>query len=201
MAIAETRPPIDAPHRLFTAADLAEMPDELPSGPVKYELDNGRLVTMPPTGADHGDAQLRIGSALLALGDLRGGAAFVETGVILWRNPDRVVGPDVSFVSKASLPVRLSPEGYLETIPDLVVEVVSKNDTRPFLQRKVDDYLKAGVRAVWVVDPATCKVAEHRPHAEVREFGRADTLTLDDIIPGFALDLRLVFPPESQTPS
>ena len=46
--------PEDYQPRLFTVADLAEMPSELPSGTVYYELHHGRLITMPPAGDIHG---------------------------------------------------------------------------------------------------------------------------------------------------
>ncbi len=84
---------------------------------------------MVPPGHMHGAVQLRIGAKLLAQGEELGhGRAITEVGVVLSRNPDSVLGPDVVFVRKSKLPVRASREGYLETIPDLVVEVRSKND-------------------------------------------------------------------------
>ena len=55
MASVLQQPQLPPPKRLLTAADLAALPDELPSGPVKYELDQGRLVTlMAPPGEIHG---------------------------------------------------------------------------------------------------------------------------------------------------
>ena len=110
--------------RLLTAADLALFPTDLPSGHVDYELDQGKLVLTTPPGNEHGHVQLRIGSQLLIQGEAAGhGRAWTEVGVILRREPDRVVCPDAAFATKEHLPVRTSPEGYLETIPDLVVEV------------------------------------------------------------------------------
>src|SRR5438552_148870 len=128
--MATVAPPIAPPasRRLLTAADLAVLPTELPSGPVDYELDNGKLIIMAPSADDHGWVQLNIGSQLKVQGEFRGhGEAHGEIGVILWRNPDRIVGPDAVFIARRSLPVRRSPEGYLETMPDLVVEIRSKN--------------------------------------------------------------------------
>jgi Uma2 family endonuclease len=189
-----TRPPIEPYLRLLTVADLAAMPDDLPSGDVNYELDNGRLIVTPPPGSEHGSIQLGIGSKLLVFAEHHGlGKVWVETGVVLWRNPDRCVGPDVSFVSQAKLPVRLSPEGYLETIPDLVVEVRSKNDTKPYLKRKVDDYLKAGVRLVWVVDPDAKIVTEYRRDSPPQTYGITESLACDDVLPGFRLPLAELF--------
>src|SRR5438552_183854 len=138
--------PYDPPERVFTIADLAAMPTELPSGSVRYELDNGRLVVMPPPGDIHGACENKLAGAFLYEGEYRGfgKARCGEVGIILSRNPDRVVGADAVFITNASLPLRESPEGYLETIPDLVAEIMSKNNTWAEMLRKVEDYLRAG---------------------------------------------------------
>ncbi len=178
--------------RLLTAADLAQLPTELPSGAVLYELDDGRLIVRPPPGDAHGAIELGIAAALRYQGQNRGHgkARCGEVGILLWRNPDRVVGADAVFIASASLPLRLSPEGYLETIPDLVIEVVSKNDTRAYTRRKVEDYLAAGVRVVWVADPARHNVTVHRAGAGPEILGEDQELTLEGIIPGFRLSVR-----------
>ncbi len=181
---------------LLTAADLAEFPSELPSGPVRFELDNGVLVTMTPPGFEHGQIENIVASELRFQGAHRGfGAATGEVGVVLRRDPDRVVGPDATFVAAARLPIKLTTEGYLETIPDLVVEVVSKNDGRTYLARKVNDYLRAGVVIVWLFDPAKRTLIEHRAGQEPRTFDVSATVELPDLIPGFQLRLADVFLP------
>jgi Uma2 family endonuclease len=180
--------------RLLTAADLAALPDELPTGAVRYELDNGRLIMMAPAGEPHADSQKAIIAELTFQGERRGyGKAYGEIGVILWKDPFRVVEPDAAFVKKESLPVKTSPERYLETIPQLIVEVRSKNDTKPYIERKIADYLHVGVQVVWVVDPDKATVAEHRPNAEPKDWARNETLQCDDIIPGFRLPLSTLF--------
>jgi Uma2 family endonuclease len=195
MSVAITPPPAETGAPLLTAADLALFPSELSTGPVFYELDNGRLIIMPPPGDIHCAVELKIGVQLFLQGEARGlgKARSGGVGVILWRNPDRVVGPDALFVTNASLPLNLSPEGYLETIPDLVVEVRSKNDTLSAIQRKVYDYLKAGVRIVWVADPEARTVTAHRSGQEPHVFGQADDLLIEDIIPGFRMSVADVF--------
>jgi len=180
--------------RLLTAADLAVLPSELPSGPVFWELDNGRLVVMAPPGYIHARCEPKISKQLMIQGEERGlGLVCGEVGIMLWRNPDRVVGADAAFIANQSLPARLSPEGYLDTIPDLVVEVRSKNDTQPEIDHKVNDYLTAGVRVVWVADPAAGIVTAYRPGQAPQVFGPQDTLTVDDVIPGFRMPVRDVF--------
>ena len=64
-------------------------PGEVPSGTVLYELDNGRLIAMPPPGDLHGAYELNIGAALKYQGERRGfgKARSGEVGVILRRNP------------------------------------------------------------------------------------------------------------------
>ncbi len=180
--------------RLFTAADLAVMPTHLPSGDIDYELDHGKLVIMVPPGELHASVQLYIGAELINQGQRkRHGRGYSEVGIVLSRNPDTVLGADLAFVAKKNLPVRKSREGYLETIPDLVVEIRSKNDTLAELERKAGQYLAAGVEIVLVIDPAAKSIAEHRTGAEPRMHRSPNVLALEEPIPGFKLDLAECF--------
>lgn len=192
MVLTIARPTVRSRQRLLTAADLSELPSELPSGTVRYELDDGRLVVMAPPADEHGAVELRIAGALLYQGENQGHgkARCGEVGIVLRRNPDRVVGADAVFIANASLPLRLSPEGYLETIPDLVVEVVSKNDTRADMRRKVEDYLVAGVRLVWVADPSRRSVTVYRRGRAPEVLGEEREITAEEINPGFRLSFR-----------
>jgi Uma2 family endonuclease len=176
--------------RLLTAADLAAMPDELPSGPVKYELEDGRLVIMPLPGGIHGAVNANIVFQLKLQGDQHGyGKTLAETGVILRSGPDRVVGPDCSFAAAASLPLDYSPEGFLKTVPTLIVEVRSKNDTPGELERKAGEYLAAGAQLVWVLDPIRAVAVVYQAGQRPKLLGPADTLTAEGIIPGFRLNV------------
>jgi Uma2 family endonuclease len=150
---------------------------------------------MAPPGYIHGAVELNIAAQLKVQGEHRGHgrAASGEVSVILRSNPDRVVGADVAFIANPSLPLRFSREGYLETIPDLVVEVRSKNDTQPEIDHKVNDYLQAGVRVVWVPDPERQTVTAYRPGQPPQVLTTADTLTVPDVIPGFAMSVQGVF--------
>jgi Uma2 family endonuclease len=180
--------------RLFTAADLAVFPTRLPSGDVDYELDQGRLIVMVPPGELHGSVQALIAAELVNQGQRkRYGRAYSEVGIVLSHNPDTVLGADLAFIGKSKLPVRKSREGYLETIPDLVVEIRSKNDARAELERKAGEYLAAGVGIVLLVDPDAKTIADHRAGAEPRVYVASETLALDELIPGFRLNLAECF--------
>ena len=185
--------PVD---RLLTAADLEAFPTELPSGmPIDYELDNGRLVfIMAPPGDVHGAVQSIIAAELIIQGQKPGhGKVRTETGIVLWRNPDRVVGADVAFIAKKSLPLKIAREGYLETIPELVVEIRSKNDSLAYMGRKVEHYLKAGVEIVWVVDPAVGAITIHTAQGESAVRTKGDVLELPGLISGFSLPVADIF--------
>src|SRR5205807_5737997 len=101
MTLLTSRPSVRTRERLYTAADLAAMPSEVPSGTVLHELDNGRLVSLPPHDERHAAVLSEIAAALhrqgaeLGLGRARCGGS----GLVLWRNPDRVVGADAAFIA------------------------------------------------------------------------------------------------------
>jgi len=181
-----------AVERLLTAADLAVFPTSLPSGDVRYELNDGRLVVMPPPGDIHGKRQGKIIRYLdeaedKGLGEMRG-----EVGIVLRRDPDRVVGADAAFILSKSLPVRRGPEGYLETIPELVVEVRSKNDRANKIRAKKEEYFAAGVLVVWVLDPEEQTVTAHYPDRPVHVFRSDESLTCD-LLPGFSVPVARLF--------
>jgi len=182
------------PIKLLTIADVAAMPRSLPSGDVKYELDDGRLIVLPLPGDIHGAIQATICSSLMVNGQARGlGKARGGVGLILRRNRDRLTVPDAVFITNASLPIRRSSEGYLETIPELVIEVRSPNETGPAVLSKVNEYLMAGVVVVWVIDPAAQIVTAYRRNRDFQIFGIADVLTVHDVIPGFQVPVAELF--------
>jgi Uma2 family endonuclease len=180
--------PTPSAPRVLTVADLAALPD----GPERYELHKGVLVIMPPPGFIHGNVEGNFISAFKVQGEYPGHglASCGESTLILSRNPDTVFGMDTAFCSNRS-GARLSSEGYLESIPDIVVEVRSKNDTMADLRRKAAEYLAVGVRIVWLADRDARNVIELRADVPERIFTEDETLTLeDDIIPGFQLTVR-----------
>jgi len=188
-----TRKPI-APTwpRLLTAADLAKMPTSLPDGDVRYELDDGVLVAMAPPGGEHGFKQSELLRYLIVEAQLKDlGRASGEVGIVLRRKPDRVVGADAAFLTKDQLPAKYSREGYLETIPKLVVEIRSKNDTLPEIESKVAEYLAAGVVEVWVLDPELQTIAKHVTGG-MTLLSPSETLT-SELLPGFNVPVALFF--------
>ena len=76
-----------------------------------------------------------------------------EAGCRLRRNPDSTVGIDVVYIS-ADLASKISQEtSLIDSVPVLVVEILSPSDTQEQIDEKIDDYLRAGVAVVGIIDP------------------------------------------------
>lgn len=180
--------------RLLSSSDLDGLPNELPSGPVDFELDDGLLVPTPIPTYWHGTVHVEIGVRLHCYVRERAlGRSGLRTGLVLRRNPDRVVAPDIWFAASGDLPIRTDSSGYLETVPDLVVEVTVPSEYDALVASKVTDYLSAGVKVVWVVDPAERTVSVHRDGHGTEVLRRGATLTCEPLLPGFRLELAEMF--------
>jgi Uma2 family endonuclease len=160
------------------------------------ELVRGRLIVREPPGAAHGYIAMRIGAAILNHVDARqlGYVLAAETGFTLERNPDTVRAPDVAFVARD--PVHDPPaQGYAETAPDLAVEVLSPDDRPGEVLAKVADWLNAGTRLVWVVDPRGRLTRVYRADGSEAFLTVNESLDGEEVLPGFTLPLSRVFPP------
>jgi Uma2 family endonuclease len=160
----------------------------------RCELIYGELVMMSPAGAEHGVVALRFGMHVgLFVEENKLGAVFAaETGYKLASNPDLVRAPDVSFIRGERLQARL-PKGYFVGSPDLVVEVVSPDDTRREVAEKVNTWLAHGAKSVWVADPKPMTTTVHRTGQEPVVFRSDQTLTDESVLPGFSLAMSRVF--------
>lgn len=100
--------------------------------------------------------------------------------------------PDIAFIAAARIPDGL-PIRPFHGAPDLAIEVVSPSNSRREMQAKVDDYLAAGTRAVWVVYPRTHTVVVHEPGVGPRTLESADELSGAAVLPGFSVRVEEVF--------
>ncbi len=158
-----------------------------------YELDEGELVEMSPTGDAHGVVANWIAFLITAYVDAHdlGEVTAAETGFILSTNPDVVRAPDVAFIAKA----RLTPitGKFYPFAPDQAVEVVSPGDTAHQIRRKTAQFLHAGTRLIWVVYPEQRLVDVYRPDHGIASYENVGTLDGFDVLPGLNLDLKDVF--------
>jgi Uma2 family endonuclease len=177
--------------KLLTAEEFGRMPD--PADGSKQELVKGVIVTVPPPKAIHGIVQSKIDRKLGAFIDERQlGWIVTESGTLLEQDPDTVRGPDVAFYSIARQPE--VPPDYFEIAPDLAVEILSPHARRAAVRAKIAEYIAAGVRLVWLVDPETRTVLEYRGSLRGTEYDQADTLTGADVLPDFSCRVADFFP-------
>jgi Uma2 family endonuclease len=180
-----------ASQALLTAEEFAKLPAADDGS--QQELVRGLVVTMPPPGARHGACCSKIDRRIGTYVETHNlGTVFSnDTGFIAQRDPDTVRGPDIAFWARQRLPE--VPEGYVEIPPDLAVEVVSPSDHFSTVQTKVRQYLDHGVKLVWVVDPEDRSVTVYRALDKVAILTESDTITGDDVLPGFSIPVRDFF--------
>jgi len=111
-------------------------------------------------------------------------------------DPDQVRGVDVAYIP-AEQYVRSGWDhhGYFPAVPGLVVEVITLSDEKADIEEKRRDYLVGGAQRLWTVYPVRAEVHIHDPYAPTRALRLDDTLTDEELLPSFALPLRLIFPP------
>jgi len=179
------------PKQVVTRADLAGLRDD----DKLYELVGGELVEKQMSVLSQWVTS-RVDRALGNFVDANPlGHVLVEQMIYCFAwDPDHGRRPDVCFVSAERLPDGLT-HGDLEVAPDLAVEVLSPGNLARDVEDKIDEYLRAGVRLIWILDP---------DHRTVRVIGRdgtsaflrpGQTLTAGDVLPGFAAAVESLFPP------
>lgn len=168
--------------------------EQLPDDGSRYELVDGELERMPPTGEVHGDVDRQFIWLLESYIRPRGiEKLFVETSFVL--SPDRqtVRQPDIAFVQAERLIQDRDRERSVRLVPDLVIEIVSPSDRRSAVVAKAHEYLHHGVRIVWVVDPPSRSVTIFRIDGSVQVLGQDDTIDGENIIPGFQATIQDIF--------
>lgn len=189
MATQERLLDIDAVTELMRQPEFADK---------RFCLIDGEIIEMSPVQ--------RVHSRLASMIDffLRGyvmskdlGEVHIEHGFRPPGDRNTMLAPDVAFISHARLSGQPA-DGFISVMPDLAVEIAAPNDSLAQLRRKARIYLDNGSRVVWIVLPSERGVDVCRSASGARlniEFVGADgTLSGEDALPGFALELSRLFP-------
>jgi Uma2 family endonuclease len=112
-----------------------------------------------------------------------------DTGFKIASNPDTVLAPDLAFVARERVAL-IAPRGYAELAPDLVAEILSPDDRPSELSAKIEEWLAAGVRLAWVIDPDRLTASVHRADRSVTTIGADGLLDAEPLLPGFRCSLR-----------
>lgn len=180
---------------LITADEFLEISAELSERGESCELINGEVVRMPPAGLYHGQIGGTVAYFLNSYVRPRGIGKVVagDPGIITRHDPDTVRAPDVAFISKERFEGDVLPSRFAEIIPDLVVEVVSPNDRASYIQNKVQEWLQAGARLVWIMYPDIRTIFVHRSPQDVTVLSENDTLDGKPVFDDFEVPVKELF--------
>ena len=186
---------------LNSQANLESLQETLPHGTMTmeeflendlegYEYVKGELVPMAAAAIIHGKVGMNI---ILPLGSYvrenKLGRLF--TNETTFQLGDRVVKPDIAFVSTERLPED-EFKGFPDA-PDLAIEIVSPSDKHYDVTEKALAYLKAGTRLVWVIEPIMKTVMVYRSETDSTLLNYEDTLTGEDVVEGFSCPVAELF--------
>ena len=156
--------------------------------------DTGELIIMPPMLMPGGNEETELLAEVKVWQRPRGGLAPSSTTVF------RIPGlggraPDASWVSQERL-AQLDAEQYRtgQVCPDFAAEIRSRNDSAAYLRRKMAEYVEAGVRLGWLIDPFNRQVTIYRPGQEPEILEDPEVLSGEDVMTGFEFRVReLIF--------
>lgn len=177
-----------------TMEDLYNAPDD-----GKYELVNGRLVKMPPTGYRPGRIAFLIADALLEYEVQRGHGVALADGVayIVDLPHRRSFSPDASYT--LDIPSEEQEMKFIKGIPLFAIEVRSEGDYGPAKDReyteKRADYFTVGTTVVWDVDPIRRMIFSYRRDAPntPTAFTEDDIADAEPALPGWTVPVAALF--------
>jgi len=175
----------------ITAEELFHMPDD----GYRYELIRGELKQMTPAGYQHGRLVMNISTPLdqHVRNHNLGTVCTAETGYKIASNPDSVLAPDISFITRERVLQVGDIKEFWPGSPDLVVEVISPSDTHSEVEKKVFEWLEAGTRMVVTVTTPNRIVSVYRSRTDIVFLTEEDTLEGGDVVPGWEIAVKDIF--------
>jgi Uma2 family endonuclease len=161
---------------------------------MRFELTaTGELVTMPPVGWESSKRNINLASQVFNWNErTKSGEVFDSSGGFTLSN-GAVRSPDVTWIEKSKLENISADIAFPKVAPDFVIELRSKTDSLKTLQDKMVEYRDNGVRLGWLINPQQQQVEVYRLGQEVEILPSPNTLSGEDVLSGFTLDLSSIF--------
>lgn len=163
---------------------------------VKFERNAfGELIVMPPTGGETGKRNAKLTARFVVWNEqTQLGEVFdSSTCFKLPNGSDR--SPDVSWIQSERWNALSAEqrEKFPPIAPDFVLELMSPSDSLSETQAKMQEYMNAGVKLGWLIDRKTRRVEIYRQSQPKEVLESPTSLSGEDILPGFVLDLQIVW--------
>ncbi len=195
VAIAELDPhSVDLSTVEFTAEQFDRVCEANPDR--SFELTaQGVLIVMPPVGVESGNYESELGIDLGIWNRQTGlGKTFSSSTVFTLPNGSKR-SPDAAWVELSRWSA-VSPEErkkFARLVPNFVMELRSETDRLPTLQAKMAEYRDNGVSLGWLINPQDRQVEIYRLDREVEVIDAPMTLSGEEVLPGFTLDLSPIW--------
>ncbi|MBH8561079.1 Uma2 family endonuclease [Nostoc sp. CENA67] len=155
----------------------------------------GELVIMPPTGGETGRSNVNLILQLATWNEQKqlGEVFDSSTGFTLPNGADR--SPDVSWLEKSRWD-SLTPEQkekFIPLCPDFIIEIMSPSDNLKKVQEKMQEYMSNGCRLGWLINRKKQEVEIYRPGQNVEILNSPQTLSDENVLPGFVLSLKKIW--------
>ncbi len=155
----------------------------------------GAIIVMPPTGTESGSRNVEL-AADFVFWIRKTGDGKVTDSSGGYRLPNGAVrAPDVAWVSHERLAklTKKQWQQFAPICPDFVLELRSRTDRLPVLQRKMAEYIANGAQLGWLIDPVKKQVFVYRPGAAVEHLKNPQTLSGEPVLAGFTLELSRIW--------
>lgn len=177
---------------MWTEAEIQSLPDD---GYI-HEVVGGELVMSPKNNFFHGRICTRILVALETFNRAHRLGAVLDSSTGFWMFNRNLRAPDVSFVTKNRMELlgfRPSDKRFFSGAPDLAVEVLSPNNARDEVDRRLRDFFGSGTQIAWVVNPDQ-ECVEICHSLEKRQLlGPAGFLNGEQLLPSFRYSISDLF--------
>lgn len=181
-------------HLVISAEQFAQRMHDPQYRDLRVELVAGEIITMPKPKRRHGFTSNKMGFFLESYAQQNGGVVYAnETGVVTVERPDgrdTVRGVDLAYFKTDDGDY----DEFIRSAPDVAVEVLSPGNEAIDIDQKIAEYLAMGTALVWVINPTVRTVMAYSQE-DVQRYTDADTLDAGDVLPGFAVAVRALFPP------
>jgi Uma2 family endonuclease len=181
----------------LSADDVWEM--AVPPHLLGYELVDGQVVEVTPATPRHGRIAVELSRRMANYLESSGvfGHVYVDAGYVLGlaRDRERMRAPDVSFVSAATLGLHGGEpqHGWFRLVPDLAIEIDSPGRKPRIERQRIQDYLDAGVRLLWVIHTDTRSATVYRADGSSRLVTEGEEIDGEDILSAFRIRLSEIF--------